>query len=393
MFEMEISGNVYELCILLYFSQQREPQKETSKTQRRTTSFRHDWTSEWAKWSVWKRWVKTTWVSFRTNDLFSVAILYLVSNSYFLLATWLSLLSLLFSDWPHSSLSTRTLTRCTWRRLTWGKQSPGQWWAGWWPTFPRRSYRIGWWCCCATWNRKRWGAWSPRLCCCVPPCESLPSKHVFICTCISVLFFVHSFPFLILTCSTKLFSPKGGLHIVCWELTLHLPLWLVNLGLSEGEPRRVEPLNPPEGSSPGERVFVEGYEAGKADDELKPKKKVFEKLQVRYKWDETRRGVVITKYYPFITQGNHIETLSIAFSMEPRLQKKMNRSAITQTKSWENVVYWGSFWRSASYTNRNQCRYVLIDHESQPTFLIQHTVICTVPISSWIQPNGRWPMQ
>ncbi|XP_036411511.1 tyrosine--tRNA ligase, cytoplasmic [Megalops cyprinoides] len=47
----------------------------------------------------------------------------------------------------------------------------------------------------------------------------------------------------------------------------------------EGEPRRVEPLDPPEGSSPGERVFVEGYDAGKPDDELKPKKKVFEKLQ------------------------------------------------------------------------------------------------------------------
>ncbi|KAG5842316.1 hypothetical protein ANANG_G00176330 [Anguilla anguilla] len=51
----------------------------------------------------------------------------------------------------------------------------------------------------------------------------------------------------------------------------------------EGEPRRVEPLDPPEGSSPGERVFVEGYEAGKPDDELKPKKKVFEKLQVDMK--------------------------------------------------------------------------------------------------------------
>ncbi|KAM8882753.1 tyrosine--tRNA ligase, cytoplasmic isoform 2-T2 [Synchiropus picturatus] len=48
----------------------------------------------------------------------------------------------------------------------------------------------------------------------------------------------------------------------------------------EGEPRRVEPLDPPEGSSPGERVFVEGYEAGQADDKLNPKKKVWEKLQV-----------------------------------------------------------------------------------------------------------------
>lgn len=42
----------------------------------------------------------------------------------------------------------------------------------------------------------------------------------------------------------------------------------------------MEPLDPPEGSSPGERVFVEGYESGKPDDRLNPKKKVWEKLQV-----------------------------------------------------------------------------------------------------------------
>lgn len=42
----------------------------------------------------------------------------------------------------------------------------------------------------------------------------------------------------------------------------------------------MEPLNPPEGSEPGERVFIEGFENGPADDELKPKKKIFEKLQV-----------------------------------------------------------------------------------------------------------------
>uniref|UniRef100_A0A8C2CYW9 Tyrosine--tRNA ligase n=2 Tax=Cyprinus carpio TaxID=7962 RepID=A0A8C2CYW9_CYPCA len=50
-----------------------------------------------------------------------------------------------------------------------------------------------------------------------------------------------------------------------------------------GEPRKVEPLDPPEGSAPGDRVYVEGYESGKPDDELKPKKKVFEKLQVDLK--------------------------------------------------------------------------------------------------------------
>ncbi|CAB1320345.1 unnamed protein product [Coregonus sp. 'balchen'] len=54
-------------------------------------------------------------------------------------------------------------------------------------------------------------------------------------------------------------------------------------GVDEGEPRRVEPLDPPEGSSPGERVFVEGYETGKPDDKLNPKKKTWEKLQVDLK--------------------------------------------------------------------------------------------------------------
>ncbi|XP_061838309.2 tyrosine--tRNA ligase, cytoplasmic isoform X1 [Nerophis lumbriciformis] len=54
----------------------------------------------------------------------------------------------------------------------------------------------------------------------------------------------------------------------------------------EGEPRRVEPLDPPQGSSPGERVFVEGYEAGKPEDRLNPKKKVWEKLQVDLKISE-----------------------------------------------------------------------------------------------------------
>lgn len=49
---------------------------------------------------------------------------------------------------------------------------------------------------------------------------------------------------------------------------------------SEGEQKRVEPLDPPEGSAPGDRIFVDGYTSGTPDDELKPKKKVFEKIQV-----------------------------------------------------------------------------------------------------------------
>ncbi|KAJ1065198.1 hypothetical protein K5549_006007 [Capra hircus] len=51
----------------------------------------------------------------------------------------------------------------------------------------------------------------------------------------------------------------------------------------EGVDRKVEPLDPPAGSAPGERVFVKGYEKGQPDEELKPKKKVFEKLQADFK--------------------------------------------------------------------------------------------------------------
>ncbi|NWI56723.1 SYYC protein, partial [Calyptomena viridis] len=55
---------------------------------------------------------------------------------------------------------------------------------------------------------------------------------------------------------------------------------------SVGEPRQVEPLDPPGGCCAGERVYVEGYEGGEPDEELKPKKKVFEKLQADFRVSE-----------------------------------------------------------------------------------------------------------
>lgn len=50
--------------------------------------------------------------------------------------------------------------------------------------------------------------------------------------------------------------------------------------LRESENKQVEPLDPPAECAPGERVYIEGYENGEPEAELKPKKKVFEKLQV-----------------------------------------------------------------------------------------------------------------
>ncbi|XP_033210758.1 tyrosine--tRNA ligase, cytoplasmic [Belonocnema kinseyi] len=49
---------------------------------------------------------------------------------------------------------------------------------------------------------------------------------------------------------------------------------------SVDEPTKaVEPLRPPAGSLPGEKIVVEGYESGNPDEVLNPKKKVWEKLQ------------------------------------------------------------------------------------------------------------------
>lgn len=48
---------------------------------------------------------------------------------------------------------------------------------------------------------------------------------------------------------------------------------------SSEDPRQVEPLDAPEGSQPGDRVVVEGYETGDPDVVLNPKKKIWEKLQ------------------------------------------------------------------------------------------------------------------
>jgi len=52
---------------------------------------------------------------------------------------------------------------------------------------------------------------------------------------------------------------------------------------SREEPKEVEPLAVPEGSTPGDRVTVDGEKEGLPDDVLNPKKKVWEKLSVDLK--------------------------------------------------------------------------------------------------------------
>jgi len=52
---------------------------------------------------------------------------------------------------------------------------------------------------------------------------------------------------------------------------------------SREEPKEVEPLTCPDGSQPGDRVWVDGYKEGRPDEVLNPKKKVWDKLAVDLK--------------------------------------------------------------------------------------------------------------
>ncbi|XP_037085830.1 tyrosine--tRNA ligase, cytoplasmic-like [Pollicipes pollicipes] len=56
---------------------------------------------------------------------------------------------------------------------------------------------------------------------------------------------------------------------------------------SAEEPRAVRPLDPPASARPGDRVLVESYETGAPDEQLNPKKKVWEKLQADLKTSAT----------------------------------------------------------------------------------------------------------
>ena len=52
---------------------------------------------------------------------------------------------------------------------------------------------------------------------------------------------------------------------------------------SRDDPKEVEPLSPPEGSNPGDKCFIEGFEDKDPDEQLNPKKKVWEKLAEGFK--------------------------------------------------------------------------------------------------------------
>ena len=62
---------------------------------------------------------------------------------------------------------------------------------------------------------------------------------------------------------------------------------------------KIEFVDPPAGSQPGDKVFAEGYEAGQPDVQLNPKKKVFETIQPDLKTNSDK--VATYKGNPFKT--------------------------------------------------------------------------------------------
>ena len=66
---------------------------------------------------------------------------------------------------------------------------------------------------------------------------------------------------------------------------------------------KVELLEPPEGSVPGDKIVFDKY-PGDADDQLNPKKKVWEQVSVDLKTDENK--VACYKGDPFKVEGKGV---------------------------------------------------------------------------------------
>ncbi|KAJ3346474.1 G4 quadruplex nucleic acid binding protein [Kappamyces sp. JEL0680] len=77
---------------------------------------------------------------------------------------------------------------------------------------------------------------------------------------------------------------------------------------SDAEHTKVEFLIPPEGSLPGDKVYFEGHE-GEPEEQLNPKKKVFETIQPDF---STREDLVATwKGIPFRTKKGLVKAASL----------------------------------------------------------------------------------
>ncbi|ORX92525.1 nucleic acid-binding protein [Basidiobolus meristosporus CBS 931.73] len=71
---------------------------------------------------------------------------------------------------------------------------------------------------------------------------------------------------------------------------------------------KVELLEPPQGSMPGDRIFFDGF-PGEADRILNPKKKIFEKVAPHFWTDENR--ICMYKNSPFKTKHGLVTVKSI----------------------------------------------------------------------------------
>lgn len=67
-------------------------------------------------------------------------------------------------------------------------------------------------------------------------------------------------------------EPKVYFFRQCWSLLL---------AFGRSEPVNIELLEPSAESQPGETVFVDGFSANENPEVLNPKKKIWDKLQVR----------------------------------------------------------------------------------------------------------------
>lgn len=77
------------------------------------------------------------------------------------------------------------------------------------------------------------------------------------------------------------------------------------------EPKQVEPLLAPEGSKPGDRIIVEGYETGEPDEVLNPKKKIWEKLQPDLKTNDDLFAMWQGNKLRSKINGNPVKTCSM----------------------------------------------------------------------------------
>jgi len=76
------------------------------------------------------------------------------------------------------------------------------------------------------------------------------------------------------------FNLNGRFHAIFVRKSSQRLLVVFTVAWHRDSPTNIELLEPAEGSVPGDRVFIDGYEMTQAADILNPKKKIWDRLQV-----------------------------------------------------------------------------------------------------------------